>query len=129
DERQREGRTYANLRFACGLPGVALPWPPPTAPPSGAWRRIGRRVPPSRTLPGHPRGWTARRRSSGPSWRPQLLARSRQKNARRRAVPCMAEPRRGLPGAWALRRPQALSSLALREGLTPPPALGADFAG
>jgi hypothetical protein len=66
--RRPEGRRahFCKLsEFACGLPGAALRLPSPTASPSAAARRIGRSVPPSLTLPGHPRGWIAPRAQLG----------------------------------------------------------------
>ncbi len=116
--------------FAVRSPGVGTT--PPTAAPSGRSCARNRRAKPSRTLPGHPRGWTAWRRSSGPSRWAERLAQLRRKDARRWAVPCHGGMAGDAAKRVALQRPQALSSAApggLREGLTPPPRQRHDVQG
>ena len=114
--RRPEGRRAHLCKpvgFACGLPGVALRPPPPAASPSGAWRRIGRGVPPSRTLLGYPRRWIAPGRRSRPSWQPWRVARPRRKGTRHWAVPCH--------GAWA-RSTHTQYALPPATRVTRPPA-------
>lgn len=87
-DRQEEGRTFANpLGLPCGLLGALAPAPAGGVPVRRkAPDREGRPALPNPPRP--PRGWTARRCSSRPSWRPRRVARPRRKGARRWAVPC-----------------------------------------
>lgn len=128
DQGQR--RTFANpAGLRRGLPGWS---PPPTATPSGALRRIGRRVPPSQTLPGHPARVdrardAARARPARPGDRGPGSAEAEERSPLGSPLPCpmAGEPRPAWSASCGLKPCPLGAGAPLREGLTPPPAPGA----